>query len=267
MKRFLVMALTLIIIMTTIIGCTSKVDSVATETVAENTTITLAAAASLKNCFEDSLIPLFNEKHPEITVQATYDSSGKLQAQIEEGADVDVFFSAGMKQMKALAEGGLVTESTIVELLDNAVVLIKGSGSESDVDSFETIGNAETIAIGDPESVPAGQYAKEALTTLGLFDSNANKFSLGTNVTEVLNWVAEGSADVGIVYATDAASTDKVEIVAKAPEGSVGRIIYPVGMVTKTTHEEASKVFLAFLASEEATKIFEAYGFVVNASK
>lgn len=262
MKRFLVSVLVIISVLMTATGCAQKANPST-----EETTITLAAAASLKNCFEDALIPLFIEKNPEITVQATYDSSGKLQAQIEEGADVDVFFSAGMKQMSALIERGIVDEASVLELLDNEVVLIKGVGAENAVYSFESIGNAETIAIGDPESVPAGQYAREVLTALGLFDSNAEKFSLGTNVTEVLNWVAEGSADVGIVYATDAASTDKVEIVAKAPEGSVGSIIYPVGMVAQTNHEVASKAFLAFLASEDALKIFEAYGFVVNASK
>ena len=267
MKRFLPLVLSLILILASITGCATKTDTVVTETVTKNTTITLAAAASLKNCFEDSLIPLFYEKHPEITVQTTYDSSGKLQTQIEEGADVDVFFSAGMKQMNALVDSGLVSRDTVSELLDNEVVLIKSAGINARVDSFENIGNAETIAIGDPESVPAGQYAKEVLTSLGFFDGLTDKFSLGTNVTEVLNWVAEGSANVGIVYATDAASTDKVEIIASAPNGSVGRIIYPVGMVTKTAHEKAAKDFLAFLASEEAAAIFKDYGFIVNGSK
>lgn len=267
MKPFFVILLTFLLILVSITGCAPKAESLNEETVTARTTITLAAAASLKNCFEDALMPQFNKKHPEITVQSTYDSSGKLQTQIEEGADVDVFFSAGMMQMKALVDGGLVTGSTVIELLDNEVVLIKGTNSNPDVDSFENIGNAETIAIGDPNSVPAGQYAKEVLKALGLYDGLTSKYSLGTNVTEVLNWVAEGSADVGIVYATDAASTDKVKIIAKAPEGSVGRIIYPVGMVTSSTQAEAAKAFIDFLASDEAAKIFMEYGFVVNGSK
>ena len=138
---------------------------------------------------------------------------------------------------------------------------------EVDIASFEDIVNADTIAIGDPASVPAGQYAQEALTSLGIYDelNAAGKFSLGTNVTEVLNWVAEGSADVGIVYATDAATTENVKIIAEAPEGSLAApVIYPVGMIADSAHQEAAQLFIDFLQSDEALAVFEAYGFARN---
>lgn len=227
----------------------------------ENETILVAAAASLKNCMDDELIPLFVEKNPNIKVDATYDSSGKLQTQIEEGADVDVFMSAAMKQMNALNDKGMIVNGSMVELLENKVVLVVPNDNDIAISTFEEILKAETIAIGDPESVPAGQYAKEAFENLNIWDQVSAKASLGTNVTEVLNWVAEGSSNAGVVYATDAASNDNVQVVAEAPEGSVSKVIYPIGMVNTSSKQDSAKVFMDFLQSEEAMTIFENYGF------
>lgn len=228
---------------------------------AEDTTIMIAAAASLEACLTRQLIPLFEEKNPRIKVIGTYDSSGKLQTQIEEGAEADVFISAALKQMDALKEQGLVEEKEIVNLLVNKIVLIVPAGSEKGYHSFDDIVKAEQIAVGDPESVPAGEYAKEALTALGLWEEVSKKSSFGTNVTEVLNWVAEGSADAGIVYATDAARTDKVKVVSEAPPNSVKNPVYPVGVVKASTHQEAGKRFVDFLQTEEALSIFTENGF------
>ena len=226
--------------------------------------ILVAAAASLKNAYEDELIPMFEEQYPGVTVEGTYDSSGKLQTQIEEGLEADVFMSAATKQMKALDEEGMIASDTIVNLLENKIVLIVPTGSDSKIDSFEKIGDAASIALGDPESVPAGQYAKEALTNLNVWDSIQDKVSFGTNVTEVLNQVAAASADAGIVYATDAASkAAQVTVVAEAPEGSLEKkVIYPVAVVKATAHEDAAKAFVDFLQTPEAIAVFESYGFV-----
>ena len=226
--------------------------------------ILVAAAASLKNAYEDELIPMFEEQYPGVTVEGTFDSSGKLQTQIEEGLEADVFMSAATKQMKALDEEGMIASDTIVNLLENKIVLIVPTGSDSKIDSFEKIGDAASIALGDPESVPAGQYAKEALTNLNVWDSIQDKVSFGTNVTEVLNQVAAASADAGIVYATDAASkADQVTVVAEAPEGSLEKkVIYPVAVVKATAHEDAAKAFVDFLQTPEAIAVFESYGFV-----
>ena len=188
----------------------------------EPVNILIAAAASLEYSLEDELIPMFEEEHPEITVEGTYDSSGKLQTQIEEGLEADLFFSAATAQMDALTEEGFIQEDTVTDLLENKIVLIAAKGEEGNFTSFEDIAKAETPALGDSASVPAGQYAQEALTNLGLWDEVSAKASFGTNVTEVLNWVAEGSAQAGIVYATDAATQkDNVTQVAEAPEGSL----------------------------------------------
>lgn len=234
----------------------------AAESAGEGTEILVAAAASLKNAYEEELIPMFLEQSG-VTVKGTYDSSGKLQTQIEEGLEADVFMSAATKQMTALDEEGLIASDTITNLLENKIVLIVPTGSELGLTGFEDIAEAGSIALGDPASVPAGQYAQEALTSLGIWDSIQDKVSFGTNVTEVLNQVAAGSADAGIVYATDAASmADQVTVVAEAPEGSLAqKVLYPVAVVKNTAHEAEAKAFVDFLQSDEAMAVFESYGF------
>ena len=229
--------------------------------------IMIAAAASLQNAIEGELIPLFNETNPDVTVIGTYDSSGKLQTQIEEGLDAQLFFSAAAKQMNALIEGGFIGQATVVDLLENEVVLITGIDSGTSVTGYENILDAASIAIGDPGSVPAGQYAQEILTSLGSWDAVNAMSSHGTNVTEVLNWVAEGSAEVGIVYKTDAIGmADKVKIIAPAPAGSLETpVIYPVGLQTELGDKaEVANAFMSFLQSPEAAKVFESYGFKMN---
>lgn len=252
-------------------AATTAEETKAEETTAEETTaasgeeteILVAAAASLKNAYEDKLIPMFEEANPGVTVKGTYDSSGKLQTQIEEGLEADVFMSAAKKQMTALDEEGMIASDTITDLLENKIVLIVPTGNEKKLEKFEDIENADSIALGDPASVPAGQYAQEALTNLGIWDKIQDKVSFGTNVTEVLNQVAAASADTGIVYATDAASmADQVEVVAEAPEGSLAKkVIYPVAVVKGTAHEEVAKEFVAFLQTDKAITVFEEYGF------
>ncbi|NLT94448.1 MAG: molybdate ABC transporter substrate-binding protein [Clostridia bacterium] len=253
MKKTIAILL-IICLVFTLTGCSKNTDP-------EKSTITLAAAASLKNCVDEVLLPMFNEKYPDIQVKTTYDSSGKLQTQIEQGAGIDVFMSAAMKQIDELDEKGLMIHDSIVELLENKIVLIVPVNNTKEITKFEDILKADKIAVGDPASVPAGQYAKEALTNLNIWEQVAEKASLGTNVTEVLNWVAEGSADAGIVYSTDAASTEKVKVVAKAPDGSVSKVIYPVGIVKATKNEDAAKKFIEFLQTAEAKKVFETFGF------
>jgi len=242
---------------------TTTAETATTAPAASSDEIMLAAAASLKNVFEDELIPMFTAKTG-IAVTATYDSSGKLQTQIEEGAEVDVFFSAAAKQMTALSEQSMVDTASVVNLLENKLVMIVPSDKAADYTSFEDVLKADTVAIGDPESVPAGQYAKEALENLNLWEELQSKtVSLGTNVTEVLQWVAAGSADAGFVYQTDAVSqADAVTIVAEAPEGSLQTpVIYPVGILTEAKNPNGAAQFLEFLQSDEALAVFEEYGF------
>lgn len=234
----------------------------------ESSELLLAAAASLKNVYEDELIPMFQQTYPQIKVRGTYDSSGKLQAQIEGGLEADLFMSAARTQMEALDQQGLIDSQSITDLLENKIVLIVPEGNDQGFQEFADIQLADSIALGDPESVPAGEYAREALTSLGLWDSIQDKISFGTNVTEVLNQVAAASADAGIVYATDAASMeDQVDVVAEAPEGSLENpVIYPAAVVKTTAHPQEAQTFLEFLKTPQAMEVFEAYGFA-DASK
>lgn len=245
---------------------TTAAETAAAAKTGDKTEILVAAAISLKNAYEDQLIPMFEKQNPGVTVKGTYDASGKLQTQIEEGMEADVFMSAAPKQMKALEDEGMIQEDTVTDLLENKIVLIVPSDSTLGLTSFEDIAKADSIAVADPASVPAGQYAQEALTNLGIWDKIQDKISLGTNVTEVLNQVAAASADAGIVYATDAYSMkDKVKIVAEAPEGSLAKkVVYPLAVVKSTAHEAQAKAFVDFLKSDAAIKVFEDYGFSAN---
>ena len=228
-------------------------------------TIMVAAAASLENTYVDQIIPAFTAKYDWITVEGTYDSSGKLQTQIEEGLNADIFMSAATKQMNALVDESLIDADSVVDLLENKVVLIEPASTPSRITGFEDAANAEIIAIGDPESVPAGQYAQEIFTNLGNWDAVLAKASLGTNVTEVLSWVEAASATIGVVYATDAASSQGVKVIAEAPEGSLATpVIYPVGILTNSANKEAAQLFVDFLQSDEAIAIFETAGFSSN---
>ena len=229
--------------------------------------ILVAAAASLQYVMEDKIQPAFEKENPDIQLSFTFDSSGKLQTQIEEGADADVFFSAAMKQMNALEDEGLVDADSVAELLENKIALIVPKDSTLGITGFEDITKADKIALGDPESVPVGQYSKEAFENLGMWDDVEAKTSFGTNVTEVLSWVASGSADAGVVYLTDATTSDQydqVKIVGYAPEGSVSKVIYPVGVVSASTKKDAAQKFVNYLGTDDALSFFAEYGFTAN---
>lgn len=228
--------------------------------------VNLAAAASLKNVYDEKLIPMFEEKYPGAKVTPTYASSGDLQTQIENGLETDVFMSAANKQMNALVDEGLIDNGTNLQFLENKVVLIVPANSDANISSFDDLKDVKgNIAIGDPESVPAGQYAKEVLTNLGIWDAIQSKLSLGTDVTAVLNQVAQGSADCGIVYSTDAKSTEDVKVVCEAPEDALDTpVIYPVAMIKDAKDADAAQAFLDFLQTKEAKDIFVEYGFTIH---
>lgn len=223
-------------------------------------------AASLSNSMEE-IQKDFNELYPDVEIFYNADSSGTLQTQIEEGARCDIFFSAARQQMDTLLEEGLVKEDTVKDLLENKVVLIKPAGGETAVTGFENITEAANLALAG-ESVPVGQYAREIFTNLGIMDEvEQMEINEGKNVTEVLAAVSEGSNEVGVVYATDAASVaDSVEILAEAPEESLNTpVLYPIGMTEDSEASEedvqAAELFFEYLQSEDAIKVFEEYGF------
>ena len=223
-------------------------------------------AASLSNAMED-IQKDFNKEYPDVNILFNADSSGTLQTQIEEGSRCDIFFSAATKQMDALVDEELADKDSVVDLLENKVVLIKPKDGETKVTGFENITDAENIALAG-EDVPVGQYSREIFKNLGIEDDvNKMEINEGKNVTEVLASVSEGSNEIGIVYETDAASVaDKVDIIAEAPAGSLETpVLYPVGLTIDSEASDseaaAAKAFLEYLQTDDAMKVFEEYGF------
>ena len=223
-------------------------------------------AASLSNSMEE-IQKDFNELYPNVTIYYSADSSGTLQTQIEEGARCDLFFSAADKQMDALTEEKLTKEDTVVDLLENKVVLIKPKDGKTKVTGFENVTDAENMVLAG-EDVPVGQYSREIFTNLGIMDKvNEMEINECKNVTDVLAAVSEGSNEIGGVYATDAASVaDKVEILAEAPADSLQTpVLYPVGLIEDKEASEddtkAAEAFLDYVESDAAIKVFEDYGF------
>ena len=223
-------------------------------------------AASLSNAMED-IQKDFNKEYPDVNILFNADSSGTLQTQIEEGSRCDIFFSAATKQMDALVDEELADKDSVVDLLENKVVLIKPRDGETKVSGFENITDAENIALAG-EDVPVGQYSREIFKNLGIEDDvNKMEINEGKNVTEVLASVSEGSNEIGIVYATDAASVaDKVDIIAEAPAGFLETpVLYPVGLTIDSEASDseaaAAKAFLEYLQTDDAMKVFEEYGF------
>ena len=227
---------------------------------AEKNTIKFAAAASLEKMFEQKLIPMYVKKNPRVKLVGSYAGSGKLQVQIEQGLAADVFISAGEKQMKALEDKGLVASTQ--PLLKNELVLIVPALGTINISDFKDFAKAKQPAIGDYKFVPAGQYAKEALEKAGLWKSVADRVSLGSNVVEVLNWVAQGSADAGLVYASDAAGNKRVKVVSVVSEALLERpIIYPLGVLKTGAQRPEVQRFVEFLQSQEAQAVYREYGF------
>ena len=223
-------------------------------------------AASLSNAMEE-IQKDFNETYPDVEILYNADSSGTLQTQIEEGARCDIFFSAADKQMNALVDEDLAKKDTVEDILENKVVLIKPKDGETKVTGFENITDAANIALAG-DSVPVGQYAREIFDNLGITDEvNKMEINEGKNVSEVLAAVSEGSNEIGIVYATDAASVaDKVDVIAEAPADVLKTpVLYPVGLIEDKEASEddtaAAEAFLEYIKSDDAMKVFEKYGF------
>ena len=223
-------------------------------------------AASLSNAMEE-IQKDFNETYPDVEILYNADSSGTLQTQIEEGARCDIFFSAADKQMNALVDEDLAKKDTVEDILENKVVLIKPKDGETKVTGFENITDAANIALAG-DSVPVGQYAREIFDNLGITDEvNKMEINEGKNVSEVLAAVSEGSNEIGIVYATDAASVaDKVDVIAEAPADALKTpVLYPAGLIEDKEASEddtaAAEAFLEYIKSDDAMKVFEKYGF------
>jgi len=266
MKKFqsIIAIVITIVLAIGLIGCGTKntADIKSGQPEAKNVTLTVSAAASLKDAMEE-IKTLYSQEKPGVTITYNFGASGSLQQQIEQGADVDVFLSAATKQMDALKVKGLILDDTRKDFLKNDIVLVIPKDSSLIADFKDlTNANVKKFALGEPKSVPAGQYGQEVLTKLNLMDAIKSKVVYGKDVREVLTWVETGNADAGIVYGTDAKTSAKVKTVATASEDSHTPVLYPAAVIKASKNVDAAKDFINFLYSDKAKPVFEKYGFV-----
>ena len=225
--------------------------------------ITVSAAISLKNAF-DEIGKVFESRNSNVTVMFNFGASGDLMAQIKGGAPVNVFASAAQKDMDELDNAGFVVKDTRTNFVSNSVVLIVPSSSKIALTSFEDLKKAEIkkIAVGNPKTVPVGRYSDETFQYYKISDMIQPKLIFAENVRQVLDYVARGEVDVGVVYSTDAMVKQReVKVIATAPDASHKPIIYPIAVVKGTKNEKAAKSFIAFITSGEGRKILSKYGF------
>jgi molybdate transport system substrate-binding protein len=229
----------------------------------QQASLTVSAAISLTNALQD-IKTLYQRHEPNVTITYNFGASGALQQQIEQGASADIFFSAGVKQMEALQQKNLLISETRKNPLTNRLVLITPKNSTAMTDFRQLINpQVKQIAVGEPRSVPAGQYAKEMLANMGIYEQLQAKFIYASNVRQVLSYVETGNADAGIVYTTDAKESQQVRVVATAPANSHSPIVYPIVVLKRSRYEAAARAFVQFLSSNEAKIVFENYGFGV----
>ena len=224
------------------------------------TTLTVSAAASLR----DALIEAesaYKQSRTEVAFVNNFGSSGTLAAQIDQGAPVDIFISAATRPMDDLAAKGLIAEGSRRNLLRNTLVLIAPLDSKLNVFEGLTESSIKVIALGDPTSVPAGQYGKETLESLHLWDRLGTKLVFGKDVRQVLTYVETGNADAGLVYATDAMISAKVRVIAKAPDATHEPIVYPAAVVKRSRGEAQARGFLDYLAGPTGQALFGKRGF------
>ncbi|OSO89843.1 molybdate ABC transporter substrate-binding protein [Cylindrospermopsis raciborskii CENA303] len=260
-RKLLILIATALIMMFIAIG-------VPTWTVDQSTTkLLVSAAGSLQDVLKE-LKPLYQKEQKNVNISFNFGASGSLQQQIEQGAFVDIFISAAKKQVDALEKKDLLLPESRVIIAKNRLVLITPKNS-SGVNSFYSLQDKKVkrIAIGEPRSVPAGQYAKQVLEQLKIWSNIKSKLVYGNNVRQVLAAVESGNADAGLVYATDAKISGQVKVVVVADEKFHSPIIYPLVIIRGSKNIDAAKKFSKFLVSNPSKTVFKKYGFIVTQAK
>jgi molybdate transport system substrate-binding protein len=228
-----------------------------------STPLLISAAASLKEVMEE-IKPLYQKSHSDVNLTFNFGASGALLQQIQQGAPADIFISAAKGQMDTLEKQGGLVSGTRGNLANNKLALIVPKGSRA-VTSFKSLTKPEIkrIAIGEPRSVPAGQYAEQVLRKLNLWNQVKPKLVYANTVRQVLATVESGNADAGFVYITDAKISDKVKVVVIADDEYHSPIVYPMAVLKSSKNVDAAKAFVQFLSGSEAKGVLRKYGFIV----
>ena len=254
-KKYITFILSFVLWLT---ACATSGDTEATEQPKE---LTISAAASLTDAMDELKEIYEAENNVELTFN--FAGSGKLAQQIQQGAPVDVFISANENWLDTLLEEGLIDTDSTTEVTGNKLVLIAENDATLKYDSFSDIdiNDLSNIAVGKPESVPAGEYTKKALEAIDKWEEIEPYIVYAKDVRQVLTYVETGNAEIGFVYESDALSSDKVEILTESNPKEHDSIIYPGGVTIETEQKEAAEDFLAFMISDEAQIVLETYGF------
>lgn len=229
-------------------------------------TVTVAAAVSLREALTEIAATL--EKETGHDVRFVFGSSGQLMGQVRNGAPIDLFISAADKQVDDLAKEGLVVEATRRVVAANSLVLVVPVGAKSPPTGFKDLADARhgRIAIGDPKTVPAGDYAMQVLRSLKIADAVSKRTIQGTNVRQVLGYVEAGEVDAGVVYFTDALqSGDKVRVVERADERWHAPVRYTAVVVKASKRKPVAQQFLDHLQKDPSRRVLEDKGFLLEA--
>lgn len=256
MRIRLLAALAVTVALTVLAGCSGRNEGAG----GVKREITVSAAVSLREALEE--IKVSYSKSRDAAIDINYGSSGKLQRQIEQGAPVDIFWSAGVKQMDELQKKGLIDSGSRNDLLGNELVLITPEGDDS-IHGFKDLADpgVARISIGEPDTVPAGGYARETLKNLGIWEEVEPKLVLAGDVRQVLTFVETENVRAGIVYRTDAMASKKARIAAVADSCLHSQITYPAALTAGGAKKEQTREFLEYLAGPEAAEIFKNFGF------
>lgn len=228
----------------------------------ESNELIIFAAASLSDVFQE-LVEKFELQYQGTDIKLNFASSGKLQIQIEQGAPVDVFASAGVKQMDVLQSKELMIKNTIKIFAGNHQVIIRPAGETTKINAPEDLLSNEIreICIADPKTVPAGQYSAEILHNLNLWGVLEGKLVYASNVRQVLQYVERGEVDLGFVYTTDALKSDEVDLLYRIPVDLYSAIEYPIGIVMESNNRNLAQKFIDWVLSEAGQAILIRYGF------
>ncbi|MGH9407337.1 MAG: molybdate ABC transporter substrate-binding protein [Terriglobia bacterium] len=223
--------------------------------------LTVSAAISLTAPLQ-AIAKLYEKRHPAFSVALNLGASGILEQQIEEGAPADIFISASPREMNELEKQSLIRAASRRNLVSNILVLVCPQG-ELGITSFRNLvlPRVKRVAIANPESVPAGMYAKQALEYFKVFKEVEPKLLLAGDVRQALAYAETGDADAAIVYLTEAKLSKRVRVVATAPAASHAPVVYPVAVLQRSREAAAAKQFVDFLSGREAQQVFEREGF------
>lgn len=231
---------------------------------AETIELTVSAAASLTDALKE-IRNLYETSHKGVKLNFNFGGSGALEKQIEQGAPSDLFLSASKKNMKSLVDKQFIASDQQKTWLTNELVAVIPADGTTNIESVTDLTQKEVkkVAIGIPESVPAGKYAQEALTSTKLWDVLQEKLVQAKDVRQVLQYVETGNADVGFVYKTDALTSQKTKIAFEVDPKTYSPVEYPIGIVKASKHIQEAEDFYAFLQSQESLNIMAKYGFTI----